>query len=404
MFNCLRGEASEVGAVVLALILASPAHATLDIVPTFDASITADSNAAAIESAINAAASAIGSQFSNPFEVSILFEAVHGGSSGFLAGSESTYYGVAYSDYVSLLQGAAAANPANAVLNEAVANLAYGNKGGTFGIAATNTVLQALGVPAADVPGGYDASGNWAGGGPGVFDGVILINIDQPLTYTQPLPAYDGSNVTYDAVRAMEHEIDEVLGGGGSGSTLNDVAYYGVDNPNDPFTFFQGALDLYRYSAPHVASFSTNPSATSYFSVDGGVTSIVGFNQYSQGDFGDFGPTTNACSGGGHGGPAGLIQDAFVCNNETGEAFTSASPEYKMLEALGYNPLTTVSAPELPTWALMMLGAAGLGFAGCRRRQREGEGQRPDANGVFIAPTLQPLSGIRSARPPSFAA
>jgi PEP-CTERM motif len=114
-----------------------------------------------------------------------------------------------------------------------------------------------------------------------------------------------------------------------------------------------------------VPSFSADPNDAAYFSVDGGVTSIVGFNQYYTGDFGDFGPLTDACSGGGHGGPAGLIQDAFLCNNETGEAFTSASPEYKMLEAIGYNPLTG-AVPEPSAWSMMMLGFAGLGFAGRR--------------------------------------
>jgi hypothetical protein len=92
------------------------------------------------------------------------------------------------------------------------------------------------------LPGGYDSNGNFVGVGP--YDGVILLNIDQPLSYSQPVPAYDGSNLTYDGTRAFEHEIDEVLGGGGSGSTLNDVADYGLNNPLDPFTFYQGALDL----------------------------------------------------------------------------------------------------------------------------------------------------------------
>jgi hypothetical protein len=112
-------------------------------------------------------------------------------------------------------------------------------QGGQYGVGATNTVFTALGLP---LPGGYDSNGNFVGVGP--YDGVILLNIDQPLSYSQPVPAYDGSNLTYDGTRAFEHEIDEVLGGGGSGSTLNDVADYGLNNPLDPFTFYQGALDL----------------------------------------------------------------------------------------------------------------------------------------------------------------
>jgi hypothetical protein len=34
----------------------------------------------------------------------------------------------------------------------------------------------------------------------GAFDGVITINVDQPFTYTEPVPVYDGHNVTYDAI------------------------------------------------------------------------------------------------------------------------------------------------------------------------------------------------------------
>ena len=220
-------------------------------------------------------------------------------------------------------------HPANAILNSAVANLSSGNKGGTDGIIATNTVFEALGL---SLPGAYNTAGAYVGSG--TVDGVVLLNLDQPLSFTQPLPAYNGRNCSeYDATRAIEHEIDEVLGGGGSGTTLNDIAYYGKNNRADPFTYYQGPLDLYRYNAAGRPSFSTNPSL-SYFSVNGGKTNIVGFNQYAQGDLSDFGPTVYPCSGGGIGGPPGFVQDAFSCPNQTGEAFTTSAPEYLMLEAL----------------------------------------------------------------------
>jgi len=382
MVHCVRFNAlAAAGCAVVVLGFASPADATLKILPTFDSSITGASNASAIEGAINAAANAIGRQFSNAFSVPILFEAVHDGTNGYLAASESTFYSSSYSYYTSLLKQAATANPGNTILTSAAANLAYGNKGGSYGIVATNTVFDALGL---SLPGGYNASGNFVG--TGAYDGVVLINIDQPLSYTQPLPAYNGSNLSYDATRAMEHEIDEVLGGGGSGSTLNDIADYGLNNSNDPFTFYEGALDLYRYSGLHAPSFKTSSAVSSYFSVDGGKTRIVGFNQYAQGDFGDFGPTSYGCPGGGYGGPPGLIQDAFSCPNQTGEAFTSSSPEYKMLEALGYDPVTSAllalggpccsagsggqssaPVPEASTWAMMLAGFAWLAAAALRR-------------------------------------
>jgi hypothetical protein len=55
----------------------------------------------------------------------------------------------------------------------------------------------------------------------------------------------------------VEDEIDEVFGDGGSYSTLNSISQFGMDNPESAFTFYQGALDLYRYSAPETPSFSS---------------------------------------------------------------------------------------------------------------------------------------------------
>ena len=67
------------------------------------------------------------------------------------------------------------------------------------------------------------------------------------------------SGANYDALRVIEHEIDEVLGVGGAGSLLG-TAYTAN---------YSGILDLYRYSAPGVASYSTASNATAYYSIDG---------------------------------------------------------------------------------------------------------------------------------------
>src|SRR5271165_1324932 len=88
----------------------SPAYA-LDIVPAFDSSVTGASNAAQIEQSFDNGANTIGSLFSNNFTVNILVQAVHDGTNGFLAASESTFYGSDYNSYVSLLAGAAAGHP-----------------------------------------------------------------------------------------------------------------------------------------------------------------------------------------------------------------------------------------------------------------------------------------------------
>jgi hypothetical protein len=90
-------------------------------------------------------------------------------------------------------------------------------------------------------------------------------------------------------------------------------------------------LDLYRYSAPHTPSFTASTTATSYFSVDGGVTDIVGFNQNSglaSSDYGDFGDFLSSTGCTDH------VQDAFTCFGQEANE-TRSSPEYQMMQAIG---------------------------------------------------------------------
>src|SRR5262249_19633773 len=80
----------------------------------------------------------------------------------------------------------------------------------------------------------------------------------------------------YDLQAATEHELDEALG---LGSALDGL------KANDPSPDFITPLDLYRYSVRE-RSFATFPAFPSYFSIDGGKTALVYFNQSALGDFG----------------------------------------------------------------------------------------------------------------------
>jgi hypothetical protein len=162
----------------------------------------------------------------------------------------------------------------------------------------------------------------------------------------------------YDLISVVSHEVDELLGIGGFGTSLGTAGATDI-----------GVLDPFRYSAPGIRSSSTSSDITSYFSLDGGVTKIAYFNQSSGGDYGDYGdgvaPADGSSSANG-----GSVQDAFTSNhaeNNLGPAELSA------LDAVGYTltPLGAqvdgLSVPEPSSYALMF---GGLVVFGTYRRFR----------------------------------
>jgi hypothetical protein len=343
-------------AVMLALPLGSQsgAQANLQIIPIFGSSITSNSNAVAIEGAIDTAISTLDGLFGNNITIDVNFT-YSPAAAGNLLSTNTYLYGYSYSAYTAALRADSVANPGNTVLASAVANLSTGNVGP---VVATGALAAALGLG----PASNSVS-------------TININSNQNFSFSSSV-----SSSQFDLIGGLEHELDEVLGGGGAGSWLN---YYAHSCPGGAYCSYIGALDLYRYSAPGVRSYTGASNATAYFSVDGGRTKIVAFNQNSSGDFGDFWPPGS--------GAGQLIQDAFNSRGKD-EAFTTSSPEYLMLEALGFDATSYTPAgsgptvipghhhrgaadlissiPEPSTWAMMLIGFAGLAFTGYRRTQK----------------------------------
>ena len=109
-------------------------------------------------------------------------------------------------------------------------------------------------------------------------------------------------------------------------------------------------MDLYRYSAPGVRSFSIYYTASpySYFSIDGGNTVLSYFNQYGDGtDYGDWLSDPF---------PAGYgpqVQDAIAT---PGANPTLGVNELTALNVIGY----TLAVPEPASGTLLALGAAFL--------------------------------------------
>jgi PEP-CTERM motif len=334
---CIRAPAALFVASALAIGLTTTSVNAVTIIDNFDTTITNNADAANIESAIQTASNTISSLFSNAVTVNVLFKF----NSSVLGQSQSTEYHLPYSTYTSQLQANAAANPANATLATAVAHLSSGNgaNGNGVMILAASADLRALGQTSAV------GVVNSSGGLGGTYDAIVSIG---NLSYSNPGPGFNSQGVS-----VVEHEIDEVLGGGGTGST---IGYSSVS------TF--GPLDLYRYHSTtstiagltSTPSYTTSSSEVAGFSVDGGATGIAQFNQAGGGsDYGDF--ANVACN----------IQDAFYCG--TTPVFSNSSPEYLMLEAIGYDPVTG-ALPEPSTWAMMILGFAGIGFMAYRRKSK----------------------------------
>jgi hypothetical protein len=108
--------------------------------------------------------------------------------------------------------------------------------------------------------------------------------------------------------------------------------------------------DLFRYSAPGTINFTNSASASSYFSIDGGVTNIVGLNQDPAGDYGDWvGSPTVA-----------RVQAAFIGHSQAD--ISGTSPEGIALDVIGDDLV-----PEPPTLVVSSILLGIFGVRGMRK-------------------------------------
>jgi PEP-CTERM motif-containing protein len=108
-----------------------------------------------------------------------------------------------------------------------------------------------------------------------------------------------------------------------------------------------------------VRSLSASGSANSYFSINGGVTDLVGFNQNGNGDYGDWLSPSCATP------HIEEVQYAFTCAGGTAD-ISATSTEGIALDVIGYN-LVATATPEPGTLALF--GTALVCVAVIRRRR-----------------------------------
>jgi hypothetical protein len=273
-----------------ALATCSPAHA-LTIVPTFDATITSDPQAAIIEATINAAIAVYEANFTDPITVAILFSEDQTIS---LGESWNQNQGPSYLQYrAALVSHATTTDDATAIANlpNTPGNPVNGNQ-----VVVVNTALvRALGMEIPPAP---------------QYDGGISLK-----TSAMNLSAAQTDPGKYSLFAVVSHEINEVLG---FNSALDHQ-----DNGAPPPTGPIGTEDLFRYAQNGARSFTTDVSAAAYFSIDG-VQLLARFNQTQGGDFHDwYGPYSQTPP---------QVQDAAGTPGATPEL----NVELRVLDVIGY--------------------------------------------------------------------
>ena len=341
-----RGAYALVAMVALCAVSPGRARANLVITPTFDSTITSDPNAAAIEGTINSAIGVLEADISTPITVSVYFQEgdQNFDAAALLSDNQSGYYWASYYAYYNALKAIDTAPGATSAQRTALASLGpapslnsgnpvNGYDGDGQAMVLTSPNLRALGLLAP--PANQQASNKQ------LYDSIITFNPE--ITY--PPNPNTGSNYALEA--SMLHELDEVLGIGGGGSSLGPNTFNDYTDGSSGVARLGpvGPMDLFRYSASGVRSFSllTTTSPYSYFSIDGGNTVLSYFNQSELADYGDW--LSDPI-------PAGYgpqVQDAYATR---GADPTLGVNELTALEAIGY----TLAVPEPTTMGIALCG------------------------------------------------
>ena len=297
--------------VIAALALMASVHYAADAATvgvSFDSSISSDPNAAAIEATINSVVGSYETLLQNPIHITVTFKAMASG----LGLSSYTPVTATYSTFrTQLAAGATSASDTTALAS--LPNQTNNPVNNSPNMTLTVANAQAL--------------------------GISRLNSSPSATISLNIATISAQN--YDLSAVVAHELNELLGIGGAGTGLTASSAGPI-----------GATDLFRYSANGVRSYTNSTSATAYFSINGGATNLVNFNQTGVGDYGDWGNPSGTQSGNS---PA-QVQDAF---GTPGATVKLGANEKTALDVVGYTLL--VSKTWNPTSATVTVPPDGGG-------------------------------------------
>lgn len=282
---------------------------------------------AADQAQIQAAINFYTSNITSTFDVTIAFGGQAGGGASTSSFSDSVTYSAYYNALVSNSSGNGTDTTAIASLGGASATNPVT---GSSNVSVKPTLEAALGI-------GSQISAPFSGCDNLTANACILVGTDVLNASGAPMGSLMGT---------VEHEIDEVLG------TSSALSGGGGTLPTDP-----SAADLFRYSASGIRSFAYNSSTaapctgspTAYLSINAGTTNLNQYNNCNNGgDYGDWIYTDGL-----------QVQDAFGPDNVASSLHLN-SPEVTLLDAVGYNFVTTSAVPEPSSFLLLPMGLAAI--------------------------------------------
>jgi hypothetical protein len=303
-------------ALMVAVLAVGPVRGQMVINPTYAANINSDPNATQIKAGIQAAIDRVKAVITNPITVNITFQE----GAGSLGSSNTAFITVPYGPkttsgtYLNALSVKQVPSANDVIAAGFLANQANNPvNNNSAGVDVATPLARALGFSAA-------------------ISSDSTITLDTTQMYFNRSTPVAGK---YDLQAVAAHEIDEALGSGGFGSNL-------------PTTNSSvGVMDLFRYASAGVRSFQTGTNIAPYFSIDGGTTIQLHFNQLGTGDYGDWGNGAIPAQQAGNSPPA--VQDAF---GTPGVNVDLGPVERTALDVIGYN-VSAVAVPEPGTMALL---------------------------------------------------